>query len=94
MTLVYEFLRRLEGVQEDIIAAVKSIRQENSERVATSLYFGDKRPFKREPRQSSMSVGFTEANAETAIDNITAHRIQKLQMWSAIALNRGDWACI
>lgn len=84
MTLVYGSLRRLEGGQEDIIAAIKSMRKENLRKVSASLYVGDDRPLKRELRERGMSVDYIEANMETAIDYITAPPIEKLRMESRV----------
>lgn len=82
MTLVFGSLRRLEGGQEDIIAAIKSIRNEDLRKVSASLRVGDSKPLKRELRQSGMSIDCIEANMETAIDYITAPPIEKLRMES------------
>lgn len=80
MTLVYGSLRRLEGGQEDIIAAIKSIRREDLRKVSASLHFGDSKPLKRELRQRGISVDKIEANMGTAIDYIRAPPIEKLRM--------------
>lgn len=80
MTLVYGSLRRLEGGQEDIIAAIKSIHREDLRKVSRSLRSGDSKPLKRELRQRGISVDNIEANMETAIDYITAPPIEKLRM--------------
>ena len=86
MTLVYGSLRRLEGGQEDIIAAIKSIRREDLRTVSASLLIGDSKPLKRELRQKGMSVDEIEANMKTAIDYITALPIEKLRMESQVGL--------
>lgn len=84
MTLVYGSLRRLEGGQEDIIAAIKSIHRDDLRKVSTGLRFGDSLPLKRELRQRGISVDNIEANMETAIDYITAPPIEKLRMESRL----------
>lgn len=84
MTLVYGSLRRLEGGQEDIIAAIKSIRREDLRKVSASLLIGDSKPLKRELRQKGISVDEIEANMGTAIDYITAPPIEKLRMESQV----------
>lgn len=84
MTLVYGSLRRLEGGQEDIIAAIKSIRKEDYSKISASLRAGDSKPLKRELRQSGISAVDIEANMGTAIDYITAPPIEKLRMESQV----------
>lgn len=84
MTLVYGSLRRLEGGQEDIIAAIKLIRTEDLRKVSASLRVGDSKPLTRELRQTGMSADCIEANMETAIDYITAPPIERLRMESRV----------
>lgn len=84
MTLVYGSLRRLEGGQEDIIAAIKSIRREDYSKVSASLRAGDSKPLKRELRHRGISAVDIEANMGTAIDYITAPPIEKLRMESQV----------
>ena len=82
MTLVYGSLRRLEGGQEDIIAAIKSLRSEEYRKVSASLLAGDTKPLKKELRHRGISPVDIEANIATAIDYITAPPIEKLRMES------------
>lgn len=84
MTLVYGSLRRLEGGQEDIIAAIKSLHREEYSRVSRSLLAGDTKPLKQELRYRGISAVDIEANMETAIDYITAPPIEKLRMESQV----------
>lgn len=84
MTLVFGSLRRLEGGQEEIIAAIKSFRREDLRKVSASLRVGDSKPLERELRQSGMSVASIEANMGTAIDYITAPPVEQLRMESQV----------
>lgn len=84
MTLVYGSLRRLEGGQEDIIAAIKSLRREDYRKVSASLRAGDSRPLKEELRHRGISAVDIEANMATAIDYISAPPIEKLRMESQV----------
>lgn len=84
MTLVYGSLRRLEGGQEDIIAAIKSLHSEEYRKVSASLLAGDTKPLKKELRHRGISTVDIEANIATAIDYITAPPIEKLRMESQV----------
>lgn len=84
MTLVYGSLRRLEGGQEDIIAAIKSLRREDYRKVSASLRAGDSKPLRQELRHKGISAVDIEANMGTAIDYIIAPPIEKLRMESQV----------
>lgn len=84
MTLVYGSLRRLEGGQEDIIAAIKSLRREDYRKVSASLRAGDSKPLRQELSHRGISAVDIEANMGTAIDYIIAPPIEKLRMESQV----------
>lgn len=84
MTLVYGSLRRLEGGQEDIICAIKSLRREDYRKVSASLLAGDSKPLKQKLRHRGISAVDIEANMVTAIDYIVAPPIEKLRMESQV----------
>ncbi|KAF7507652.1 hypothetical protein GJ744_010205 [Endocarpon pusillum] len=82
MTLVYGSLRRLEGGQEDIIKAIKSMRHDQLDEIMKALDHGDRRPLEEELKRKGVSQQNIEANLVTAVDYIEADPVDKVRIES------------
>lgn len=82
MTLVYGSLRRLEGGQEEIIEAIKSMRHGQLHEIMRALDHGDRRPLEQELKRKGVSQQNIEANLVTAVDYIEADPVDKIRLES------------
>lgn len=87
MTLVYGSLRRLEGGQEDILKAIKAIKNWSpmkKREVKRSLQNGDIKPLEQELSKSGLEPEAIDSSLGTVVDYVDAPPLEQVRMESRV----------